>query len=78
MDGNEKLLLFFIYPPSLIFFIILIVFRLSGRRVKCAPIHVRMEVGVPNALNVVPVTTMPVVITLTDRATVCPAIGAIK
>lgn len=51
---------------------------LADGRVKCAPIHARMELGVPNALNVVPVTTMPVVITLTAHATACPAIEAIN
>ena len=47
-------------------------------RVKCAPIHARMVLGVPSALNVVPVTTMPVVITLMARVTACRATVAIK
>ena len=53
-------------------------FVLLYYRVKCAPIHARMALGVPSALNAVPVTTMPVVITLTAHATACPATAAIK
>jgi hypothetical protein len=93
MDGNEKsvtIRLFFstlldsifIYSFDLFFFSLSLAASTSGfcvlYRVKCAPIHARMALGVPSALNAVPVTTMHVVITLTALATACPATVAIK
>jgi hypothetical protein len=94
MDGNEKIRhhpLYFdydFYIFNFFFFFFCWLVPTSGfcvrswlcvyYRVKCAPIHARMVLGVPSALNVVPVTTMPVVITLMARVTACRATVAIK